>query len=131
MSWEELISQGWHCLPCVQEPDSSLQSACNSIAQRFSVAKQKTVLQTAERLCGEAELNLIHFNIVSGRKEGENLGLNPFAVRMYYGDFNYMIINNDPYSTSQNQPLSVFLLWSSYYDMVSALAPREKFHVWT
>ena len=70
--------------------------------------------------------------MVSGRKEGENLGLNPFTVRIYYGDFNYMIINNnDPYSTLQNQPLSVFLVWSSYSDVGSALAPREKFHIWT
>jgi len=83
-------------------------------------------------MCGEAELNLIHFNTVSGRKERENVGLNHFTVKTYYGDFNYMIINNnDPYSICQKQPLSVFHLWSLYCDLGSALDPREEFHVWT
>lgn len=112
----------------MQEPDSSLQTVYSSTAQWFSDVKEKIVLQTAERMRGEAELNLIQLNIVFGRKAKEDLGLKPFAVKLYYGDINYMIIYNDPYSISQNQPLSEFLLQGSYYVVCSALAPREKFH---
>lgn len=59
-------------------------------------------------------------------------GLNLFTLRMYYGDFNYMIIkNNYSYCISQKQPLSLFFLWKSYCDVASPLVPREKVHVWT
>lgn len=92
---------------------------------------KKTVLQTAERMCGERELNLIYFNIMSGRKEGEKSGIKPLHCKDILWGLNYMKRNNnEPYSISQNQPLSVFFLWSSYCGVGSALAPREKFHVW-
>lgn len=44
-------------------------------------SKKKPVLQTAERMCGETELNLIYFNIMSRRKEGGKSGIKPLHCK--------------------------------------------------